>query len=205
MSYLQSITAFASDNIGGLIEIKVARKSEITSIQQPSGGIIYGNITFLPGFGFVTWAVTKDTPGADSNSRPSREGTTKGNRLRFSIPKDRADIRKMFEQAQDDEFVVLYKDANGKQKIFGSLTAPVKFRYNHSTGTQPSGKNGYECEFYYEGPENMFEYNGAITTPPAGSAPALVYFNGTLIGSLAPGQVLNITSDYGLTEYYVTS
>lgn len=206
MSYLNNIAAFnAADNLGGLLEIKVARKADIESIQDPVGGVVYGDIVFLPEKGFVTWAVTPDTPGADSNSRQSREGTSKGNRLKFSVPKDRADIRVMFEQATDDELIVLYKDANGKQKLFGLRHAPVKFRFNHSSGNSTSGKNGYEGEFYYEGPENMFEYSGAIATAPAGPAPAVVTFNGAVIAILAPGETLAITSDYSFTEYFVTS
>jgi hypothetical protein len=206
VGYLQNITRFnAADNIGGLLEIKVARKADIESIQDPFTGIVYGDIVFLPDKGFVTWAVTPDTPGADSNSRQTREGTTKGNRLKFSVPKDRATIRAMFEKASDDELIVLYKDANGKQKIFGLFDAPVKFRFSHSSGNAPSGKNGYECEFYYEGPENMFEYNGAILAAPAGPLPSVVTFNGVVIASLQPGDTLEITSDYSFTEYFITT
>lgn len=204
MSYLQNIARFSgADNIGGLIEIKVARKADIESIQAPVAGIVYGDIDFLPDTGFVTWAVTPDTPGTDSNSRQSREGTSKGNRLKFSVPKDRAAIRVMFEQACDDELIVLYKDANGKQKLFGLLESPVKFRFSHSSGNSTSGKNGYECEFYYDGPENMFEYNGAIASAPAGTTPAVVLFNGVAIASLAPGETLEITSEYSLSEYFI--
>lgn len=204
MSYLQNISRFTTaDNLGGIIEIKVARKAEVTLIGAPVAGIVYGNIDFLPDTGFVTWAVTHDTPGADSNSRQSREGTSKNNRLKFSVPKYRPDIEDMFEQATDDEFIVLFTDANGKQKLFGLLESPVKFRFNHSTGNNTSGKNGYEGEFYYEGPQNMFEYNGDIPAAPAGPLPAVVSFNGVAIASLAPGETLNITSEYSFTEYFV--
>lgn len=206
MSYLQNIARFtAADNIGGLLEIKVARKADIENIPEPLAGVVYGDIDFLPDKGFVTWFTTPDTPGTDSNSRQSREGSSKNNRLKFSVPKDRPDIRTMFEQASDDELIVLYKDANGKQKLFGQLTAPVKFRFNHSSGNSTSGKNGFECEFYYEGPENIFDYNGAMATAPAGPAPAVVTFNGVAIASLAPGETLEITSEYSLSDYFVTT
>jgi hypothetical protein len=206
VSYLQNISRFsAADNLGGLIEIQVARKAEISAIPDPVNGVVYGNITFIGDAGFVTWAVTHDTPGTDSNSRQSREGTSKTNRLKFSVPKDRAAVRLMFEQATEDELIILYKDANGKQKLFGLLEFPVKFRFNHSSGSTHAGKNGYDCEFYFEGPENMFEYDGTVTAAPAGPAPAVVKFNGLPIASLAPGEVLDIFSDYSFTEYFTTA
>lgn len=205
MNYLQHISSFrAADNIGGLLEIKVARKADIVSIGDPSAGVVYGDIFFQPDKGFVTWHVTTDTPGIDNNSRQSREGTSKNNRLKFSVPKGRPEIFNMFDQASEDELIVLFKDANGKQRLFGLLYAPVKFRFNHSTGNAPAQKNGYEGEFYYEGPENMFDYNGSIPAAPVGPAPAVVKFNGVAIASLAPGAELNILSDYSFTSYFTT-
>jgi hypothetical protein len=100
---------------------------------------------------------------------------------------------------------VLFKDANGQQKIFGLLDRPVSFRFSHSSGNNVAAKNGYECEFYYDGPENMFEYNGAIAQAPAGPAPAVVQFNGVAIASLQPGETLNIISEYSFDEYFITA
>lgn len=206
MSYLQSIARLSqADNLGGILSIQVARKVDIASMSDPVDGVVYGDITFFPGTGFVSWEVTSETPTANSQSRTSREGPSKGNRLTFIIPKDRPDLRRMFEFAEEDEFVTLYKYANGKQRIFGGLHAPVQFRYNHSSGGSHSDLNHYSCEFYYDGPDNMFEYNGVISAAPAGTAPAIVKYNGAAIASLAPGDVLNITSNFGFSNFYVTS
>jgi hypothetical protein len=203
MGYLSNINRLsAADNIGGILDIQVARKVEVALVKDPVAGVVYGPITMVGAAGFVTWQVTGETPGTNSTGRAGNQGTSKGNRLKFSIPKDRASLRAMFEQASEDEFVVLYRDANGQQKIFGSPASPVQFRFNHSSGDTPGSKNGYECEFYFDGPENMFEYNGAITSAPAGPAPAIVNFNGAAIASLAPGETLNITSEYSLEEYF---
>lgn len=205
MGYLQAINRFSqADNLGGIITIQVARKAEITNINAPVNGIVYGDIDFVASAGFVLWQVTPETPGANSNTRTTKEGATKDNALKFAVPKDRSTLQAMFEQATEDEFVVLYKDANGLQKIFGSLDQPVKFRFSHGTGTSPAGKNGFDCEFYYDGPQNIYEYNGTIATAPAGPAPAIVNLNGTPIASLQPGQTLNITSDYTIDYFTIT-
>jgi hypothetical protein len=206
MSYLTSIARLSqADNLGGILTIQVARKVDIESMSDPVDGVVFGDITFFPGAGFVTWEVTGESPNANSRSRTSREGASKDNRLSFTVPKDRPELRRMFERAEEDELVVLYKYANGKQRIFGLLDAPVQFRFDHESGGSHSDLNHYRCEFYYDGPDNMFEYNGLISAAPAGAAPAVVKYNGVSIASLSPGEVLNITSEFGLTNFYVTS
>jgi hypothetical protein len=197
VSYLKNISPFRGvSNLAGIYDIRVAIKSTILSMAEPIAGVVYGDIAFLEGHGFYTWAVTIETPGTNSEAIISREGTARGNRIRFSIPKDRADLRHMFDLASDDEFIVLYKDNNGKQHVFGLPYAPVRFRSNHNSGTEHSNKNGYDCEFYYDGPENMFEYNGAVTVAPGSGAPALVRVNGVVIAQLSPGEILDIDSDF---------
>lgn len=205
MSYLQSIARLSqADNLGGIITIQVARKASIESIPDPVNGVVYGNIVFFAGAGFVTWEVSSESPNASSQSRVSREGSSKGNRLNFVVPKDRPELRLMFERAEDDELVVLYKYPNGKTRLFGLLDAPVKFKFDHDSGGSHADLNHYSCSLYYDGPDNMFEYNGAIAVAPAGPAPAIVYFNGVAIASLQPGEVLNIESDFGFTDFYIT-
>lgn len=186
------------------MEIKVARKADITLIPAPVDGVIFGNIVFVAGKGWITWDVTGETPGTNSEPQTSREGSAKNNKLKFSAPKDRAGLRNMFDRASTDELIVLYKYGNGQQRIFGQLHTPVRFRFSHQSGTQHADKNGYECEFFYEGPDNMFEYNGAVAVAPPGAAPSIVYFNGVAIATLNSGQNLNIISNFGFTEFYIT-
>jgi len=207
--YLTAITRFAqADNLGGVIAIQVVRKADVAAIPIPVDGVIYGDITMQEGKQFVNWQVALDA-GASTEGKPTREGTTKGNRLKFTVPKDRASLRTMFEQASEDEFIVRFQDANGQQKLFGLLDKPVRFRFSHATGNSQSSKNSYECEFYFDGPENLFEYNGAISVAPAGPPPALVKFGRTagtavVIGSLEPGETFTILSDYSYNEYFST-
>lgn len=206
MSYLTSIARLSqADNLGGILTIQVARKGDISLMPDPVDGVVFGDITFFPGAGFITWDVTGESARASSQSRTSREGSSKGNRLPFVVPKDRPELRRMFEMAEEDELVAVYKYANGKQRIFGHLDAPVRFRFDHDSGEAHADLNHYRCEFYYDGPDNMFEYDGTIAAPPAGAAPAVVNFNGSAIATLQPGETLNINSDFGITDFYITS
>lgn len=206
MSYLKNISRFSgSGNLGGILTIQVARAADIESIPDPLAGIVFGDIVLKAGKSFYTWQVTTETAEANTRGNPTAEGFSKDNTLPFFIPKDRSDIRTMLEAATEDELIVLYKDANGKQKLFGTLDHPVQFEYSTNSGAAHADRNGYSCRFYYKGPENMFEYNGTLPTAPAGAAPAIVRYNGVAIASLAPGETLNINSDFGFTDFYVTT
>lgn len=197
MSYLSAIARLSqSDNLGGILTIQVARKVDIESMPDPVDGVVYGDITFFAGAGFVAWEVTGESARATSQSRTSREGASKGNRLPFVVPKDRADLRRMFELAEEDELVVLYKDATGKQRLFGHLDAPVRFRFDHDSGGSHADLNHYSCEFYYDGPDNMYEYNGAISSAPGGAAPVIVRVNGVVVASGQPGDIIDFDTDF---------
>jgi hypothetical protein len=103
VGYLQNINRLsAADNIGGLIEIQVARKAEVASIPAPVDGVVYGDIEMVGAAGFVTWQPSAINFGSDSAGKQSREGTSKGNIIRLLFPKDRATLRAMFEQATED-------------------------------------------------------------------------------------------------------
>lgn len=197
MSYLSTIARLSSaDNLGGLLTIQVARKADIVSIPEPVDGVVYGDITFLPGKGFVTWDTTTETASASSSGRQTREGSSRGNKLPFNIPKDRTGLREMFLAAEDDELIVLYNDASGNQRLFGLLDSPVKFRFDHDSGSGHADLNHFACEFYYTGPDNVYSYNGAISTPPAGTAPSIVRVNGVVVATLAPGQIIDFTTPF---------
>jgi len=206
MGYIQPITRLkAEDNLAGLLDIQVCRKAEITNIPAPVNGVVYGDITFVAGGGFVSWQATLEKARMKSDSDKTRDGNSSKNQLPFTIPKDRAGLRDMFNRMEQDEFIVLFKDGGGKQKVFGTLSSPVLFSYNHDSGDGFDSKNSFECLFYFDGPDNVFSYEGAIGSAPAGPAPSVVYFNGAVIASLAPGQSLHINSDYSFTEYFTTS
>lgn len=206
VSYLQNISRLSNaDNLGGLLTIQVVRKADVESIPDPSGGTVYGDIILAAGKSFVTWLVTMESQRTKSQSRNTREGSSKGNNLEFLIPKDRPEIKLQLDQAEEDEFIILYTDSNGKAKLFGLLDTPVKFSYDHDTGALISDSNAYQCRFYYDGPDNLYHYNGALPSPPVGASPAIVLYNGSPIASLLPGETLNIISDFGFTDFYITS
>ncbi len=203
MSYLADISKITGQNMGGIVKLQVARASDIISIPDPVDSVVYGNITFLTGRGFYTWHSTSQTIRLQSGDRDSKEGNYKSNRLPFVISKDRATIKDILDNALDDEFVVVYKDANGNEKIFGTLENPVRFNYSYDTNSSYSGRNGYSCEFQYEGPDNISFYDGTIPMAPAGDLPVLIRWNGQVIGQGFPGEIVDFDSEFPYDDFAI--
>jgi hypothetical protein len=196
VSYLRKISSLAKDNIGGVLEIYVARKDDIDSIPAPIRKVIPDDIVFKAGAGFVKWETTFETSSFKSTGNYSREGASRNNVLEFTFPFDTELIRPMLEQAEDDELIVLYKFAN-KTKIFGSLESPVKFQFSHDTGENISDGNFNKGRFYSTGPDNSFFYSGTIDEAPSSTGTSRVEFStGELIALLSPTDILVVSSDF---------
>jgi len=182
--------------MGGIINLQVARVADIVSLPDPVNGIIYGDITFQAGKGWVTWRATRGNSKFTGAGENTTEGPSKKNTLDFVFPKDQSGLRRMLQLAEDDQFIVLYIDANGKQKIFGTRDLPAYFSFSQDTGDSTSARNAFSCRFYSEGPDNSYFYNGEISVAPGGSAPALVKVGSTVLAQLYPGDVFTITSGF---------
>lgn len=199
MNYLSAIGAFTGDNLGGLLDLQVARAADIDSIPAPVAGVIYGDIAFKPGKGFYLWKATRGTPRFSGPGENTADGPLKKNAIDFILPKDQPVIRRMLELAEHDEFVVLFQDANGNQKLFGTLDLPAYFSFSQESGDASSSRNECQCRFFSEGPDNSFFYRGDIDVAPGGTAPAIVKrSDGTVLASLSPGQIFTITSPFSI-------
>lgn len=202
MGYLQPIKRLsATENKGGILQIDIARKVDVVSIPSPVYGVIVGDIIFAAGAGFTSWEVTLETPRIKSSSKASREGTTKNSPLTFSIPKDNSVTRQQLLRAEQDEFIVSFKDSNGNRKLFGLKEAPVRFIFDHDGGGRLSDGNRYDCQFYYEGPDNINFYSGSITVAPPSTQTSRVQYllDDELIAILNPTDVLIVSSDFAHT------
>lgn len=203
MNYLSEIARLSQSNMGGIAQLQVARKADVISIPEPVDGVIYGNLEFQQGKGFVRWMVADQTIEMSSETNDGRESTFKSNQLPFTIAKDRPEIKKMLDAATEDEFIVLYKDSNGKFKLFGTLEGPVRFAYNHSSGQSRSARNGYACQFFFEGSDNLNFYEGNIASAPGGAAPVIIQWNGVFQLSAQPGDVVNIVSEFKIQDFLI--
>lgn len=189
--------------------MQIARKADIATMQEPSNGTIYGNITFNAGAGWVPWEVTL-TPRLSSTDQLTREGLNMGKSVDFIIAKDRPGLRHMLQLMERDEFILLIKDGSGRNKIVGQLHAPMRFSFRHDTG-QLGDRNQYQCRFYFTGPDNEYFYNGTVAEPPVGPPPCLVKWKypgqtdeqAALVAVLTPGTTMIITSEFGYQDFHI--
>lgn len=197
MDYIMPISHLkGEDNMGGVVSLQLASKTDIAFVPEPINGVVYGDIIFNAGAGWTEWKFTQQSGGIKSASRSSREGPTKSNSFPFKIPKDRPALRQMLAQAEHDEFIVMFKYANGKRKIFGLPDAPVRFEFDHDSGSNFADGNFYSARFYFDGPDNIYFYEGAIATAPPGAAPAIVKVNGVVVASLQPGETADFDTPF---------
>lgn len=204
MTYLSEIARLTSSNIGGVVELKVARVDDIASMPNPDDDTIYGDINFKTGGGWHSWWPTSQTIGVSSQNADGMEGDYKMNSMPFIISKDRQGIKAMLDKAEQDDFIVLFKDGNGNPKIFGTIDRPVKFSFSQSTPEAHSSRNAYSCQFTYSGPDNIYFYDGAVPAAPSGPAPVVLKWNGVTIGTAQPGDTINIISEFVYDDFDIT-
>lgn len=202
MNYLTDIERLTKPNMGGLVLLQVARVADILSIPTPSGGQIYGDIDFVTGKGFHTWYATDESMSMQSEDVNSMEGNYKQNRLPFLISKDRPEIKAMLDQAMQDSFIVKYMDANGSIKLFGTLEAPVQFGFAHTTNASRADINGYNCQFYYDGPDNVYYLNeDTPAPPPTGDTNVILRINGVVKAVAPAGSIIDVSTDFKVSDF----
>ncbi len=205
MSYLRSIARLSNtDNLGGVLTISIARTADVVSIPAPIDGVYYEAPVFLAGRGFINWMATSQSAGYSARSRESQEGPYKNGTLPFTIPKGNAGVLQMLKKAELDEFIIMFRDGNGKLTLWGNKEAPVNFKFDYATGRQTRNLNAFDCEFYTEAVDNLFFYEADFGTVPGnGVVPALVKnYAGAVVAVLYPGEILQINSPY-LFEAYI--
>lgn len=208
MSYLSEIARLTSQNMGGINpSLKVIRSRDVAVFPAIIAGKITNEIELSPGAGWVDWFCTSQTAGVRSRHIDGSEGNARALDLDFVISKDSAVKASQLERASDDSFIVLFRDANGQLKVFGTKEKPVRFRFDMATGNNTRALNGFSCSFYYSGPDNTAYYlaEDPDVLDPDFPAPVIIQWNdGVTIQTIAvatSGDVVRINSDFDYTSF----
>lgn len=199
MSYVQPILLPEIENLSGILQLRIARRSDVLVFPRILGGRIQGDITFKPGSGWVKWEVIRSTESFSASSLDTVDGVGKNQRIAFSLP-SREINEILLDQMERDQFLILYTDANLKTWVLGTPDRPVLFRYTSATGSTGSGRNGFECVFYSESQHNRAEYPGAIT--PADPKVVIRYndLEGEIIATLGAGESITFDGEFDYSE-----
>ncbi|GHE64859.1 hypothetical protein [Roseivirga thermotolerans] len=208
MSYLSEIARLTSQNIGGVNpSLKLVRSNDVAVYPSIIDGKVTDEIALKPGVGWVEWFCTSQTAGIRSRHVDGSEGNARALDLGFVISKDTAVKANQLERASDDSFIVLFRDANGQLKVFGTKEKPVRFKFDLATGNNIRALNGFSCSFYYSGPDNSAFYlaEDPEVLDPDVPAPVIIQWNdGVTIQTIAvasPGDVVRINSDFDYTSF----
>jgi hypothetical protein len=194
---LQNIPIFSNDNLGSVYSLRVARVQDIAAIPDPVDGIVAENITFLGGSGFFSWYFTSETGQVRIRNRQSQEGPRITSELSGFIPRRDAQLQQLMDYCRNHHFVLLIRQGDGKDHLFGSLEQPLRFEVDFETGQNPSSRPGYAFRFFTEGVDVLNRYSGSVTIPGAGQNPAIVRWDdGELIATLNPGETLEVSSGF---------
>jgi hypothetical protein len=197
MSYLVDIPPLRSENLSGILTIRIARVRDLIYFPPIIAGQIRGDITFLPGSGFIPWTVTYATGMAGTSTTDGMEGSAAAGSMDFTLPSAHID-EELLRQMAHDRFIALYCDANGKPIVIGSPSSPLTFSYTANTGRLGTGRNEYACTLTASGPMVKAIYRGELPD----YIPALLVFDsdGNLLATLFEGQTLSLTGDFDYSQ-----
>jgi hypothetical protein len=201
MSYLNSIPYLETENLSGLTLISLIRVPDVLQFPDSYNGIATSAIIFKEGKGWSAWAATYRTSSFSRRAQDTQEGVLTNQELPFIIPRYTPAITSMLRLAERDEFIILFKDANGQEYLWGNPQKPVRFLFDQSTGSG-SGRNQYECKFYSESSENILAYPvtfGTVPADPNACRPVVIRrgsSTGPVLAVAAAGSTVIITSPY---------
>lgn len=197
MTYITPISPLQSENLSGILQLRIARVQDIVYFPRIIGGEIQGNITFKPNAGFIPWHTIYATPIASGEHTDSVEGIRSGRDVKFTLPS--ANVPEdLLRRMQSERLILLYTDANLRTVVIGTHDIPLRFSYSASTGRLGTGRSEYPCILYGTGPVSSATYFGDIVD----YTPSLVIqeSDGTVIAVLTQGQTYTLNSDFYFSE-----
>tara|TARA_R110001599_G_scaffold332511_1_gene547996 strand:- start:38951 stop:39565 length:615 start_codon:yes stop_codon:yes gene_type:complete len=195
-----------AQNMGGLISIRLVRAQDVVTFPLVIDGNVTDELVLAEGAAWVEWFCTSQSAGLKSKHSTGSEGDARDLELSFTIGKDTTLKGTQLERSTDDTFIILYRDGNGQLKLFGSKERPVRFKFEATTGQNNRALNGFDCSFFYSGPNNTAYYfadDPEAVTP--GISPVIIQWNdGTTITTIAvanAGDVVRINSRFAYTDF----
>lgn len=139
------------NNFPGLSRILFAPVDNVSSIPSAEDLLLNGDITLTGITSFYTMYGTIETMQleyAQENTEHGEKYNLKVSAFIANLSRDPKDIN--FDEMKEQKFIVVAIDENGKQRLFGSLEAPMFFTMSASSGAGARDRNGASVTFYGE-------------------------------------------------------
>jgi hypothetical protein len=184
------------DNFGGVDRFWFAREEDILEENEQ------GLVLLKPGAVWFLGRCTRYTLEFSNPHRESRSGKVFSPRLSGMVSRHTPELETVLDEMRDNRFVIIYKDRNNYLMQIGGQAEPLTFTTEQATGDSPAAKNGVRIEFAGDTTRRPIPYSLEIETSPEAptapsqGAPALLFYNGNLIGSIPSGGSAFITSEF---------
>lgn len=146
-------------NLGGNYFFKFIPVSHVESIPQAYKSEIHHAVVLKPNSRWFDFYCTKGTIDFLDEQQESKQGDFHLKTISGFVPKDRVDLKNLFDVMMNDKFIVDITDNNGVRKLVGSIDEPLTFKSKFTTGNDVNKRNGYTITFSGEGIKKSPLYN----------------------------------------------
>lgn len=158
---MKDIEAFTGDNMGGIEKFRYIPADDVEEIPEANNHLIEDVIILKAGKQWYNAVCTLGTTGYSEKQAETDQGQSYDKSLTGFVPKDSPEMAALFDEMENQRYIIDYTDNNGYRKIIGSLTEPVRFKADGETKTDASGRNGHVITFYSLGSHKSYFYDPA--------------------------------------------
>lgn len=166
---ISDITKFTSENLAGLESIRIVHVSDVISIPRAgTDRVIVDAVEFSDGAGWTDIYCTRETIRVQEKPSNDEHGISYIISVSGSTPRDSAALIAQLDNMEERLYIVLGRDNNGVEKIYGSLDFPLELSTELDTQASVDDRAGYEVSFRGESPVKAYAY--APVSSGSGSA-----------------------------------
>ena len=141
-----NISKSPQKNVGGVASLSYVLVSEVEKfpVIMKYQAINFDDIVLKDGAEWQTIYFSPETCQTDSENKTDDAGSYYNNTIKADYPAENADASIALESIKDIPMLVIAKNVNGVEKLFGTPENPIRLQYNQPTGESVMKTTGYE-------------------------------------------------------------
>lgn len=146
------------DNIGGVLTFEFTPKSNVVSIPKAYKGCVIHPVQLIEGAQWYIGKATNRTLRLLDELTESKQSDFHTVQLSGFFPNDSEEMSLLFQEMENEYFIITCKDANGVRRLLGTEECGLKFTYKHDTGDDMPVRPGYSFQFTGAQPKKPYRY-----------------------------------------------
>lgn len=155
---MQNFPTVTGDNMGGLAIFYFIPFENVEDIPEHSNYVIDQDIDIASGTSWNKGLAEINSLKFQEKYKETSQGVHCEKKLEGFLPGDSSTIIDLFEEMNNKFFILRATDADGNEKVVGTIEEPLKFTASFATGTF-NGKKGHHYSFSGVGKEKSPIYN----------------------------------------------